>query len=127
MANLSFVEAGFVWGLIISLIILCALVTLVVLIIRKKRKTVDIDVVNNSDISAVDSIVLSGGRNYTVGSNNKVKAGVYSAQVEEPLVISINGVSKELQNEEVLELADGDNIQFDGSNKKLILKRKIYS
>lgn len=125
MANLSFVEAGFVWGLIISLIILCALVTLVVLIIRKKRKTVDIDVVNNSDISAVDSIVLSGGRNYTVGSNNKVKAGVYSAQVEEPLVISINGVSKELQNEEVLELADGDNIQFDGSNKKLILKRKI--
>ena len=125
MANLSFVDAGFVWGLIISLIILCALVTLVVLIIRKKRKTVDIDVVNNSDISAVDSIVLSGGRNYTVGSNNKVKAGVYSAQVEEPLVISINGVSKELQNEEVLELADGDNIQFDGSNKKLILKRKI--
>ena len=70
MANLSFVDAGFVWGLIISLIILCALVTLVVLIIRKKRKTVDIDVVNNSDISAVDSIVLSGGRNYTVGSNN---------------------------------------------------------
>lgn len=125
MANLSFVDAGFVWGLIISLIILCALVTLVVLIIRKKRKTVDIDVVNNSDISAVDSIVLSGGRNYTVGSNNKVKAGVYSAQVEEPLIISINGVSKELQNEEVLELADGDNIQFDGSNKKLILKRKI--
>ncbi len=125
MANLSFVDAGFVWGLIISLIILCALVTLVVLIIRKKRKTVDIDVVNNSDISAVDSIVLSGGRNYTVGSNNKVKAGVYSAQVEESLVISINGVSKELQNEEVLELADGDNIQFDGSNKKLILKRKI--
>ena len=124
MVNLSFIQIGFVWGLVICILLLGALVTLGVLVILKKRKPVNIDVVSHNNINEESLIILTGGRNYTVGASNKVKAGTYVVQVESDFALSVNGVSQDIVNGSEIAFNDGDNVKFEGSNNKLILKQK---
>lgn len=123
MSNVCFVEIGFVWGLIISVILLGALITLGILVIKKKRTPVSIDGVNK-DMSDGDKCVLSGGRNYIVGYSNKIKVGEYIVESDETVTILINGISHDVINGENITFKDGDNIFFEGSNKKLNLMIK---
>ena len=123
MSNVCFVEIGFVWGLIISVILLGAMIMLGVLVVMKKRTPVKIDEINK-DIANGERCVLSGGRNYIVGDSNKVKAGEYVVETEETVAVLINGVSHEMVSGESITFKDGDNIFFEGSNKKLDLVLK---
>lgn len=123
MSNICFVEIGFIWGLIISIILLGTLLILTVLVIKKKHTPVAIDEVSK-DVPNGEKCVLSGGRNYIVGGSNKVKSGEYIVESDEAVVMLINGVSHDVVSGKTIILKDGDNLFFEGINKKLDLVAK---
>ena len=122
MINLCFASAGFVWGLIISIIFFVAIVALGILVILRKRKPVNIELVNDIP-NTNQELVLIGSRTYTVGTSNKVKSGSYEIISEEEVNIVLNGEPTTLKKGDSFVCNDGDNIKIDSANN-LTLKKK---